>query len=100
MNPGNLQLSPANKNPDAEEEMETTFDSRPADTTTNESSAVARQSIVVTRQETLALTNVLGRLPQSALAEAPEGATGGIQLNVIEDPPITYPSFTKHPEHQ
>ena len=67
MNPENLQSPPANEIPDAEEEMETTFDSRPADTTINESSIVARQSIVVTGQEIVALTNVLGRLSQRSL---------------------------------
>ena len=67
--------------------METNLDSRPADTTTNEISAMARQSIVVTRQEILALTNVLGRLPQAVLTSVPEGTTDGIQLSVIEDPP-------------
>ena len=97
MNPGNLQPPLINENPEVEEEMETTFDSRPADTTTNESSAVARQSIVVTRQEILALTNVLGSLPQSALTDVSEGATGGIQLSVIEGPPnhlrVVYKTF-------
>ena len=90
MNSGNLQPPSTNENPDAEEEMETTFDSRPAVTTTNESSAVAKRSIVVTRQEILALTNVLRRLPQTVLTGVPERTTDGKQLSVIEDPPITY----------
>ena len=87
MNPENLHPPPTNEHAEAEEEMDTTHDSRPADILTNESSATTRQSIVVTRQEILALTNVLGRIPQSAFAENPEGNTDGIQISVIENPP-------------
>ena len=54
INTENPQPPPTNEDPVAAKDMEMTLDSRPSDTTTIESSAVAGQSIVVTRQENLA----------------------------------------------
>ena len=41
---------------------------------------------MVTHQEILTLTHVVGRITQSAFEETSEGATGDIRLSVVEDP--------------
>ena len=43
--------------------------------------------MVITRREVLAITNVLGRIPQSLLNDSDPATTSNFTFNLIEDPP-------------
>ena len=43
--------------------------------------------MVITRREVLAITNVLGRIPQSLLNDPDPATTSNFTINLIEDPP-------------
>ena len=45
--------------------------------------------MVITRREVLAMTNILGRIPQTVLNEPDPASTSNFTFSVIEDPPVS-----------
>ena len=51
-------------------------------------STVESPKMVITRREVLAITNILGRIPQSVLNDPDPASTNNFTFSVIEDPPV------------
>ena len=52
-------------------------------------SSVEPPKMVITRREVLAITNILGRIPQTVLNDPDPASTSNFTSSVIEDPPIS-----------
>ena len=45
--------------------------------------------MVITRREVLAITNILGKIPQTVLNDPDPASTSNFTFSVIEDPPVS-----------
>ena len=66
--------------------IDSPIDTRGTPVTTEEETS----QMVITRREVLAITNVLGRIPQSLLNDPDPATTSSFTFNLIEDPPKSH----------